>query len=96
MGLVAWRQAHTSERRGDINALPTRRAPLGLTPKLRDADAHGKFEIKDDGVCLPGTRGTLDYVDDEELVDVAHAARSRSVALYWRQSSETVRPPTRR
>jgi hypothetical protein len=87
---IEGRQPYASERKRDINALLTRATRsghedllLGLDPKLRDADAHGKFEIDSDGVRLTGSRGKLDYLSDEELVDVTLAGTESIVALYW-------------
>ena len=56
---------------------------LGLDPKLRDADAHREFEIDEGGVRLTGTRGELDYLTDDELVDVALAGAESIAAMYW-------------
>jgi hypothetical protein len=82
------RQPYGSERRRDINALLTRVSQwghegllLGLDPKLRDADAHGAFEIDDEGVRL--TRGTVNYLSDEELIDFVLAGTESIVAVYW-------------
>ena len=87
---IGERQPYASERKRDINALLTRATQsghedllLGLDPKLRDADAHGKFEIHADGIHLTGSRGKLDYLSDEELVDVTLAGTESIVALYW-------------
>ncbi len=84
------RQPYASERRRDINAVLTRAAQAGLQdllvgfdPKLRDADAHGEFELDDVGVRLTGTRGRLDYLTDDELVDITLAGTESVVALYW-------------
>ena len=87
---IEGRQPYASERKRDINALLTRATQSGhedllhgLDPKLRDADAHGKFEIDPDGVRLTGSRGKLDHLSDEELVDVTLAGTESIVALYW-------------
>lgn len=87
---IEGRQPYASERKRDINALLTRATHsgheellLGLDPKLRDADAHGKFDIVPDGVRLTGSRGKLDYLSDEELVDVTLAGTESIIALYW-------------
>jgi hypothetical protein len=84
------RRPYASERRRDVNALLTRVAQrghdallLGLDPKLRDADAHGEFELDEDGVRLTGSRGRLGYLTDDELVDVTLAGTESIVALYW-------------
>ena len=55
---------------------------LGLDVKLRDADAHGKFAIDDAGVRLTGSRGKLDYLTDDELVDVTIAGTESIVAFH--------------
>ena len=77
---------YATERNRDINSLLTRAAQsghedllLGLDPKLRDADAHGKFEIDEDGVRLTGTRGNLDYLSDTELVGITLAGTEFSL-----------------
>lgn len=87
---IEGRQPYAGERKRDINALLTRASQsghddllVGLDPKLRDADAHGKFEMDDDGVRLTGSRGKLEYLSDEELVDVTLAGSESIVALYW-------------
>jgi len=87
---VTARKAYASERKRDIGALLTLTAQaghedllVGLDEKLRDADAHGKFTIDDAGVSLTGSRGKLDYLTDEELVDVTIAGTESIVALYW-------------
>lgn len=87
---IEGRQPYASERSREINALLTRATQsghedllLGLDPKLRDADAHGKFEIDAAGVRLTGSRGKLDYLSDEELIDVTLAGTESIVALYW-------------
>jgi hypothetical protein len=87
---VQARQPYASERRRDVNALLTRGTQEGLDdllvgfdPKLRDADAHGEFAVEAEGVRLTGTRGKLEYLTDEELVDVTLAGTESVVALYW-------------
>src|SRR5439155_6121690 len=87
---VEARQPYARERNRDIGALLTRAEQrghqgllLGLDPKLRDADAHGAFEIDDAGVHLTGSRGKLDYLRDDELVDITIAGTESIVALYW-------------
>lgn len=84
------RQPYTAECRRDINALLTRAAQAGfnellagLDPKLRDADAHGQFVIDERGVRLTGTRGRLDYLTDDELVDTTLAGTESITAIYW-------------
>lgn len=86
---VHGRQSYARERGRDINTLLTRARQagledllLGLDPKLRDADAHGEFELDATGVRLTGTRGKLDYLTDEELVDVTLAGTESILALY--------------
>ena len=86
---IEGRQSYASERKRDINALLTRASQgghdellLGLDPKLRDADAHGAFEIDSNGVRLTGTRGKLNYLSDEEVVDVTMAGTESIVAVY--------------
>lgn len=87
---IEGRRPYATERNRDINSLLTRAAQsghegllLGLDPKLRDADAHGNFEIDEDGVRLTGARGHLDYLSDPELVDIALAGTESVIALYW-------------
>jgi hypothetical protein len=91
------RKAYTSERKRDIGTLLTLAAQaghsellLGLDEKLRDADAHGKFEIDDHGVRLTGSRGKLGYLTDDELVDVTIAGTESILALYWGLSAALV------
>lgn len=86
---VHGRQSYARERGRDINALLTRAGQagledllLGFDPKLRDADAHGEFELDANGVRLTGTRGKLDYLTDDQLVDVTLAGTESIVALY--------------
>ncbi len=86
---VHGRQPYARERGRGIHALLTRARQaglesllLGFDPKLRDADAHGEFELDGTGVRLTGTRGKLDYLTDEELVDVTLAGTESIVALY--------------
>jgi hypothetical protein len=87
---VERRQPYGRERRRDINSLLTRVSQsgheallLGLDPKLRDADAHGAFEIDHEGVRLTGSRGTVNYLSDEELIDFVLAGTESIVAVYW-------------
>ena len=56
---------------------------VGLDPKIRDADAHGQFELTDDGVNFTGTRGTLTTASDPELVDVILAGLESTSLVYW-------------
>jgi hypothetical protein len=86
---VCGRQSYARERRRDVNALLTRAGQMGLDdlllgfdPKLRDADAHGEFELDGEGVRLTGTRGKLNYLTDEQLLDVTLAGTESIVALY--------------
>ena len=84
------RQPYASKRRRDIGTLLTQTARaghenllLGLDPKLRDADAHGEFTLDDSGVRLTGSRGKLDYLTDDELIDVTLAGGESIAALHW-------------
>ncbi len=84
------RRPYASEQRRDIGALLDKAAQqghddllLGLDPKLRDADAHRAFEIDEGGVHLTGTRGKLDYLTDDELVDITLAGIESITAMYW-------------
>ena len=84
------RQPYASKRRRDIGDLLKQTAQAGhedllagLDPKLRDADAHGKFRIEEGGVRLTGSRGKLDYLSDDELVDVTFAGTESITALYF-------------
>jgi hypothetical protein len=90
LATVEGRKSYASERRRDFNDLLNQAGArgdgellLGLDAKLRDADAHGKYEIDRDGVRLTGSRGNLDYLRDAELVDVTLAAIESIVALHW-------------
>jgi hypothetical protein len=81
---------YASERRRDINSLLMRAGQAGLSdlldgldPKLRDADAHAAFTIESEGVRLTGTRGELEYLSDDELVDVTLAGTESVIAQYW-------------
>jgi hypothetical protein len=83
------RKTYASERRREFNELLTRAAQaglddllLGLDPKLRDADAHGAFAVEDEGVRLTGTRGKLESLSDEELIDATIAGTESVVAIY--------------
>jgi hypothetical protein len=83
------RQPYASKRRRDIGELLKQAEQAGhddflagLDPKLRDADAHGKFTIDDGGVRLTGSRGKLDYLSDDELVDTVFAGTESITALY--------------
>jgi hypothetical protein len=87
---IEGRQPYASKRRRDIGDLLKQTAQaghddllVGLDPKLRDADAHGKFRIDDGGVRLTGTRGKLDYLSDDELVDVTFAGTESITAVYF-------------
>lgn len=87
---VEKRRLYASERSRDFNSLLQLMRQdgrgdllLGFDAKLRDADSHGKFEVDDDGVRLTGDRGNLNYLTDDELVDVTLAATESVVALHW-------------
>ncbi len=41
----------------------------GIDLALRDADAHGEFEIVANGVRFTGTRREYDFLSDDELID---------------------------
>jgi len=77
---VEGRQAYASERKRDFNSLLNRTEQrghgellLGFDPKIRDADAHGAYVVEAEGVRLTGTRGKLEFVADDELVDLTLA-----------------------
>jgi hypothetical protein len=87
---IANRRPYASERARDIGALLDKAVQqghgdllLGLDLKLRDADAHREFEIDEGGVRLTGTRGNLDYLTDDELVDATLAGTESIAAMYW-------------
>jgi hypothetical protein len=57
-------------------------AVIGIDLALRDADAHGEFEIVEDGVRFTGTRCEYDFLDDSELIDRVLAGLESACALY--------------
>jgi hypothetical protein len=70
------RNAYTRERAKEIRTLLNEGNAAGYGSLLqgidlafRDADAHGEFEISDDGVRFTGTRREYDFLSDEELLD---------------------------
>jgi hypothetical protein len=73
---VKRRSAYARERSKDVRTLlqEGRNAGLGellqgIDLALRDADAHGAFEIREGGVAFSGTRREYDFLGDEELLD---------------------------
>ena len=56
---------------------------IGIDAKIRDADAHGRVELTDDGINFTGTRGSLTTASDAELVDVILAGLESISLFYW-------------